>query len=206
MGAVSPVPFADAEFMNKVKMRIILPTLSGLKQENIPYRGFIFLGLINVAGDPYVIEYNARMGDPETEAVIPRIESDLVEILMACAKGELKNKSINFSPDFAIAVMMVSGGYPGKYAKGMVISGSQPSDSLVFHAGTKTSGKEIVTDGGRVIAVTGKGATLQQARANAYQAMGSISFDQAYFRKDIGVDLLQLRKPSTSERDVLRKN
>ncbi len=206
MGAVSPVPFADAAFMDKVKARIILPTLSGLNQENIPYRGFIFFGLINVAGEPYVIEYNARMGDPETEAVIPRIESDLVELLMACAKGELKNKSINLSPNFAVTVMMVSGGYPGEYTKGLVISGSEPSESLVFHAGTKLSEKEIITDGGRVIAVTGKGATLEQARANAYQALDSISFAQAYFRKDIGVDLLQLRKPSTSERDVLRKN
>ncbi len=196
MGAVSPVPFADAAFMDKVKTQIIHPTLSGLRQENIPYRGFIFFGLIDVAGEPYVIEYNARMGDPETEAVIPRIESDLVDVLMACAKGELKDKSIVLSPDYAVAVMMVSGGYPGKYAKGKVISGCHPSDSsLVFHAGTKTIGKEIVTEGGRVIAVTGKGITLEQARAKAYLELDSISFDQRYFRRDIGVDLLQLRKP-----------
>lgn len=206
MGAVSPVPFADAAFMEKVKTRIIQPTLFGLKQENIPYRGFIFFGLINVAGEPYVIEYNARMGDPETEAVIPRIDSDLVELLIAAANGTLRNKSITLSSDYTVTVMIVSGGYPGEYSKGMMISGCEPSDSLVFHAGTKTSGNQIITDGGRVIAVTGKGTTLEQARANSYQAIGPISFDQAYFRKDIGVDLLQLEKSSSAKGDVLRNN
>ncbi len=192
MGAVSPVPFANDAFMEKVKTRIIKPTLSGLKLEKIPYRGFIFFGLISVAGEPYVIEYNARMGDPETEAVLPRIESDLVELLIACAKGEMKNTSISLSPEYAVTVMIVSGGYPGEYSKGKTISGHSQPGALIFHAGTKADRETVVTDGGRVIAVTGIGVTLEQARANAYLAIGPISFEQAYFRRDIGVDLLEL--------------
>jgi phosphoribosylamine--glycine ligase len=192
MGAVSPVPFADAEFMSKVKIRIIEPTLAGLKAEQIPYQGFIFFGLINVGGDPFVIEYNARMGDPETEAVIPRIDSDLVELLAACAKGTLKNKSIVISKEFTVTVMIASGGYPGDYSKGkrMEFTDHAPG-ALMFHAGTKLESDGIVTDGGRVIAVTGKGSSLEAARADAYRGITSISFDQAYFRRDIGVDLLK---------------
>lgn len=195
MGAVSPVPFVDDAFMEKVRTRIIEPTIAGLQQENIPYRGFIFFGLMNVGGEPYVIEYNCRLGDPETEAVIPRIESDLVEILVACAKGELKAKRIRITPLTAVTVMMVSGGYPGDYAKGKVIAGSLNSiPTLIFQAGTKASGTEVVTDGGRVLAATGIGNGIVEARERAYTALASISFEQAYFRRDIGVDLLQTGK------------
>lgn len=194
MGAVSPVPFADAAFMGKVTTRIIEPTLRGLRAENIPYRGFIFFGLINVNGEPYVIEYNARMGDPETEVVIPRITSDLVELLAACGKGNLKGKKLAISPKSAVTVMLVSGGYPGEYAKGKLISGLETSgESLVFHAGTKAGHGGVVTDGGRVMAVTGMGATLEEAREKAYRAVPAISFEQAYYRQDIGVDLLSVR-------------
>ncbi len=197
MGAVSPVPFANPAFMQQIKSKIIEPTLDGLRKENIPYRGFIFFGLINVGGAPFVIEYNARMGDPETEAVIPRIESDLVEVLIACAEGNLKNQALTISPHAAVTVMLVSGGYPGDYSKGKPMTGLTPpqNGALFFHAGSRTSGDQVVTDGGRVIAVTGKGASLEAARTQAYQSLASISFEQAYFRRDIGVDLLQTRKP-----------
>lgn len=191
MGAVSPVPFADAAFMQKVTSRIIVPTLNGLRAENISYQGFIFFGLINVNGDPMVIEYNARMGDPETEAVIPRIKSDLVELLVACARGTLKDCRIDISPEAAVTVVMVSGGYPGDYAKGKVINGlSSATGALVFHAGTRQSSTGILSDGGRVLAVTGQGSTVEMARQAAYRTLTAISFEQAYFRRDIGVDLL----------------
>lgn len=196
MGAVSPVGFADKTFMSKVDSTIIQRTIEGLKKEGIPYRGFIFFGLINVQGEPFVIEYNARMGDPETEAVMPRIESDFVEMLVACAKGELKNKKLIIGSDFALAVMMVSGGYPDSYEKGKVIQGlGHSGNALIFHAGTKMAGKALVTDGGRVMAVTGKGKTLEAARANAYLSVSGISWSDVYFRKDIGVDLLFDKKP-----------
>lgn len=196
MGAVSPVPFADAAFMQKVTTRIILPTLKGLTEEGVPYRGFIFFGLIQVNGEPMVIEYNARMGDPETEAVIPRIKSDLVELLIACAKGNMKDCRIVISQDTTVTVMMVSGGYPGDYEKGKVISGLSPtSEALLFHAGTKASASGILSDGGRVMAVTGQGPSIEIARQAAYQAMSSLSFEQAYFRRDIGVDLLSVGIP-----------
>lgn len=197
MGAVSPVPFAHGAFMQQIKSKIIEPTLDGLRKENIPYRGFIFFGLINVDGAPFVIEYNARMGDPETEAVIPRIESDLVDVLIACAEGNLKDKTLILSSHATVTVMLVSGGYPGDYAKGKPMTGLTPpqNGALFFHAGTRQSGNQVVTDGGRVIAVTGKGASLEEARAQAYQSLSAISFEQAYFRRDIGVDLLQTRKP-----------
>ncbi|MBL7850033.1 MAG: phosphoribosylamine--glycine ligase [Cyclobacteriaceae bacterium] len=195
MGAVSPVPFADVAFMEKVRSRIIVPTLKGLQAESIPYRGFIFFGLINVNGNPMVIEYNARMGDPETEAVIPRIKSDLVELLVACAKGNLKDSHIEISPETAVTVMMVSGGYPGDYAKGKLISGlSDAPGALLFHAGTRHAAAGILTDGGRVLAATGQGSRIDTARQAAYQALAAISFEQAYFRRDIGVDLLSVEK------------
>jgi len=196
MGAVSPVPFANEGFMEAVTSKIIAPTLKGLRSEGISYRGFIFFGLINVDGEPRVIEYNARMGDPETEVVIPRIESDLVELLIACAEGRMKDKSITISPKSAVTVMMVSGGYPGEYVKGKPVSGlpSTENGALIFHAGTRLSGEHIVTDGGRVIAVTGRGSSLEEARAQAYHSLGLISFEQACFRRDIGVDLLQTGK------------
>jgi phosphoribosylamine--glycine ligase len=202
MGAVSPVPFAKGEFMEKVVTRIIDPTLSGLRRENIPYRGFIFFGLINVDGEPYVIEYNARLGDPETEVVLPRIESDLVELLVACAEGKLQGKRLSISSMAAATVMMVSGGYPGDYEKGKEIKMSAGGHSaIVFHAGTRESGDRILTDGGRVISVTGMGRTIDDARREAYRALGSISYEGAYYRRDIGVDLLgHTPNPSPEER------
>jgi len=195
MGAVSPVAFADAVFMNKVAEQIIIPTINGLKKENIPYKGFIFFGLINVKGEPFVIEYNARMGDPETEAVMTRIESDFVEILIACAMGDLKNKKIAIHTDYAVTVMMVSGGYPGDYEKGKVISGLNTEQSaLIFHAGTKETSKGIVNDGGRVLAVTGRGKYLEDARKNAYKSISGIFWSGVSFRRDIGVDLLKIEQ------------
>ncbi len=195
MGAVSPVPFANADFMQKVTTRIIEPTLKGLREEGIPYRGFIFFGLIRVDGEPYVIEYNARMGDPETEVVIPRLTSDLVELLRACAEGNMKDVKVSIAPETAVTVMLVSGGYPGDYAKGKHMAGlNMESGAKLFHAGTKQSPHGVVTDGGRVLAVTGMGDSLEAARQQSYQAIQSISFEGAYFRRDIGVDLLQTGK------------
>ncbi|MCI0750953.1 MAG: phosphoribosylamine--glycine ligase [Flammeovirgaceae bacterium] len=191
MGSVSPVPFAGKEFLSKVEERIIKPTIAGLKKENIHYKGFIFIGLMNVGGEPFVIEYNARMGDPETQSVMSRIQSDFVELLVACAKGELKKTSVKIDPDFALSIVMVAGGYPGEYEKGKTINGlTQSTKATVFHAGTKINGKEVVTDGGRVLAVTGKGKTLTEAREQAYEQVAKITWDGVYFRKDIGLDLL----------------
>jgi phosphoribosylamine---glycine ligase len=190
MGAVSPVPFADKNFMAKIEERIIKPTIAGLLKENIAYNGFIFFGLINVKGEPFVIEYNARMGDPETEAVMPRIKSDLVELLVATAKGELTGKTISVSPHSAVTVCMVSGGYPGDYVKGKIIFGLDKNiDAMVFHSGTKTSEGGIVSDGGRVLAVTGVGANLALARQAVYQAVSQLHWDGVYFRNDIGLDV-----------------
>ncbi|MBY0435862.1 MAG: phosphoribosylamine--glycine ligase, partial [Cyclobacteriaceae bacterium] len=195
MGAVSPVPFADKAFMSRVEQEVIRPTIEGLRKENISYQGFIFFGLMNVAGKPYVIEYNARMGDPETEAVMTRIDSDVVELLTACAKGELQDKKIAINPGYATTVVMVAGGYPGSYEKGKVISGlGQKDNSWIFHAGTKRSQAGVITDGGRVLAVTGRGSSLEEARKSAYACVSSISWENVYFRTDIGVDLLQLGK------------
>jgi phosphoribosylamine--glycine ligase len=192
MGAVSPVPFADVAFMRKVEETIIRPTIDGLRKDNIPYRGFIFFGLINVKGTPLVIEYNARMGDPETEAVIARIQSDFVELLVSCAGGELNNKSLTIDPDPAVTVMLVSGGYPGEYQKGKPMIGlDKLASALIFHAGTRQSGSQIVTDGGRVLAVTGRGRTLSEAKKNAYQSISGISWQDMYYRRDIGLDLLK---------------
>lgn len=193
MGAVSPVAFADRAFMEKVETKIIRPTIAGLSAEKIPYRGFIFFGLINVKGEPMVIEYNARMGDPETEAVMPRIQSDLVELLIACAEGDLKGRKIHFDPDFAVTVMAVSGGYPGAFEKGHTISDHKNSDGAeVFHAGTRPIEGRAVTDGGRVMAVTGRGKSLEEARKNAYERISGISWKDMYFRRDIGLDLQNL--------------
>lgn len=195
MGAVSPVPFANSVFMEKVRTQIIEPTLSGLEKENIPYKGFIFFGLIKVGDEPFVIEYNARMGDPESEAVVPRIQTDLVQLLMACAKGSLDNSSINISPEHAVTVVMVSGGYPGEYSIGKEIVGlEQQTNALCFHAGTTGTDQRIYTNGGRVLAVTATGADIQEARTSAYQSISGISYAGMYFRKDIGVDLLQIEK------------
>ncbi|HQQ81541.1 MAG TPA: phosphoribosylamine--glycine ligase [Cyclobacteriaceae bacterium] len=191
MGAVSPVPFVTPEFRKKVEDRVIAPTIAGLNQEGIPYRGFIFFGLIKVKEEPFVIEYNARMGDPETEAVMTRIKSDLVELLLATAEGTLAGRSLEVDPAAATTVVMVSGGYPGDFTKGHLIQGlTTPTSALVFHAGTKSSDQGVLNDGGRVLAITGRGATANEARAEAYSAVAGISWKDVYFRKDIGVDLL----------------
>jgi phosphoribosylamine--glycine ligase len=197
MGAISPVVFADSAFMKKVEDRVIKPTIEGLKKEGIPYKGFIFIGLMNMQGEPYVIEYNARMGDPETEAVMTRIDSDLVELLDACAKGQLKGHKITISPNYAVTVVMASGGYPENYEKGKIISGLNESDeAITFHAGTITQNNKIVTNGGRVLAVTGIGQTLTQASKHAYTAVSKISWEAAYYRKDISLDLQKIENQS----------
>lgn len=192
MGAVSPVPFADAAFMEKVEDRIIRPTIKGLLDAGITYRGFIFLGLINVEGNPMVIEYNVRMGDPETEAVMLRVDSDLVELMKAAAEGNLGDLELRHSPMAAATVMMVSGGYPGSYPKGKAITGIENvTDSIVFHAGTARDAQgSLVTSGGRVLAASSLGKTLEEALAKSYASIGKINFDGAYFRRDIGRDVM----------------
>jgi phosphoribosylamine--glycine ligase len=193
MGSVSPVPFADQVFMKKVETRIVKPTVDGLKKEGIDYKGFIFVGLMNVKGEPQVIEYNARMGDPETQSVMMRLKSDFVDLLVACAKGEIKNQSIEIDHSFVTTVVMAAGGYPDHYEKGKIISGLENTSSAqVFHAGTKSKDGKVVTDGGRVLAVTGKGKDLKEAIQNCYDTVNKISWDNAYFRKDIGKDILTL--------------
>jgi phosphoribosylamine--glycine ligase len=187
MGAVSPVVFADEEFMKKVESRVIIPTVNGLRKEGIGYRGFIFIGLMNVKGDPYVIEYNARMGDPETQVVMLRISSDFVEPLIATAEGRLKGHKVAAHPGYALTVSLVAGGYPGDYKKGDAIRGHDQHG--VFHAGTKLTSGSVVTDGGRVLSVTGEGSNLAEARKNAYTRISGINWDGLYFRNDIGLDL-----------------
>jgi len=190
MGAVSPVPFADGAFLKKVEARIIGPTLRGLREEKIPYRGFIFIGLMNVDGDPYVIEYNARLGDPETQSVVTRIDSDLAELLLACATGNLSGSTFKINPDSAVTVVMAAQGYPGPYEKGAVITGlDSHHEALIFQAGTCLKEQITVTDGGRVLAVTGRGKSLEDARLRAYQAAETIQWAGARYRKDIGLDL-----------------
>lgn len=191
MGSVSPVPFADAAFMQKVEERVIIPTVEGLKKENIPYKGFIFIGLMNSDGEPWVIEYNCRMGDPETESVMPRIESDFVDLLLGVAEGNLNEKELIISNKTAATVVMVAGGYPGEYLKNKVITGTENvRESIVFHAGTSIDGENVITTGGRVLAITtlqdNMFAALQQATADTSR----IYYDGMYFRRDIGFDLL----------------
>ncbi|MCY7352748.1 MAG: phosphoribosylamine--glycine ligase [Cytophagaceae bacterium] len=194
MGAVSPVPFADEEFLAKVEQTIVRPTLDGLRTEGIHYVGFIFIGLMNDHGTPYVIEYNARMGDPETEAVLPRIESDWVALLTATARGTLHEESLTIGSQTAVTTVLVAGGYPGEYEKGQEISGlgeNTPENITVFHAGTLAQDGRVVTNGGRVLAVTALGDSLETARAASQEAAATINFAGKQFRKDIGKDLMQ---------------
>ncbi len=193
MGSVSPVDFADNAFMQKVEDKVIKPTIHGLKKEGIDYRGFIFIGLMNVKGEPFVIEYNARMGDPETQSVMARIQSDWVDLLTACAAGKLAGKQITVNPDYALTIVLAAKGYPDSYEKGKSISISKSVKGFVFHAGTKVQADQILTDGGRVMAATGMGKTLEEARKNAYETAAQVHWDGVYFRKDIGVDLLTLK-------------
>jgi phosphoribosylamine--glycine ligase len=194
MGAVSPVSFATPAFMDKIKERIVKPTVFGLIQEGIEYKGFIFVGIMNVGGEPYVIEYNARLGDPETQAVMPRIKSDFVELLEAAANGNLTGKKIEIDEHHAVTVALVSGGYPGEYKTGKSIVGLENEvDALIFHAGTKKQNNNVLTDGGRVLAITGKGSSLEEARAQVYKTAAKVYWDGLYYRKDIGQDLMNYK-------------
>ena len=193
MGAVSPVPFADKAFMQKVITRIVEPTVKGLQKDNLDYKGFVFIGLMKVGDEPYVIEYNCRMGDPETEVVLPRIQNDLVELLEATAKGDLHNQKVEQDPRYATTVMAVSGGYPNDYRKGLPVTGldaSLPADTLVFQAGTKEKDGTIVTSGGRVLCVTSLHEDLKQALQNSLSAVESIQYEDKYYRRDIGYEFI----------------
>jgi phosphoribosylamine---glycine ligase len=192
MGAVSPVPFADAEFMLKVKERIIDPTIKGLKSDGIEYRGFIFIGLIKVGEEPMVIEYNCRLGDPETEVIIPRLKNDLVELLQAVTDKKLNEKTIQIDSRAAATMVAVSRGYPGSYEKGFVIKGldEKYEDSLVFHSGTQLENGQVVTNGGRVLCVTSYAGSLQDAIRQSMKVLTHIDFDGMYFRRDIGYEFL----------------
>ena len=190
MAAVSPVPFADAELLEKIETRIVKPTISGLQKDGIEYKGFVFIGLINVKGEPMVIEYNVRMGDPETEVVIPRLKSDLVGLFEAVANETLDRIDLEIDVRSATTIVLVSGGYPEEYKKGMLISGiDSVTDSIVFHAGTKMQEDVIVANGGRVLAVTSYGEDYKEAIKKSYQNIEKLHFDTMYFRKDIGFDL-----------------
>jgi phosphoribosylamine--glycine ligase len=192
MGAVSPVPFADQRFMKKVEDKIVKPTINGLQQEKIDYKGFIFIGLMKVDDEPFVVEYNVRMGDPETEVVLPRIASDVVELLQKTALGELNTIELDIHPQTAATVMLVSEGYPENYEKGKTISGlenvSDPN-VLVFHAGTKLADSKILTNGGRVMAITAMGENHTEALKKSYDQIEKICYENIHFRKDIGFDL-----------------
>jgi phosphoribosylamine---glycine ligase len=190
MGAVSPVPFADAAFMAQVQDKVIAPTIAGLTAEGIAYRGFIFFGIINVAGTPYVIEYNARLGDPETEAVLPRIDGDLVPVLAACAAGDLQGHTLGVLPSHAVTVVLVSGGYPGSFPKGLPITLGDWPGALYYHAGTQATADGLATSGGRVMAVTALAESLEAARDLAYAQAEEVVFEGRYCRRDIGLDLL----------------
>lgn len=190
MGAVSPVPFADEEFMKKVEDRVVIPTINGLKADKIEYKGFVFIGLIKIGDDPFVIEYNVRMGDPETEVVMPRLKSDIVTLFEAVANETLENAILEIDERAATTVMMVSGGYPEDYEKGKEISGlDQVENSIVFHAGTTEKDGKVVTNGGRVLAVTSYGKDFKEALKQSYENVEKIKFDKSYYRTDLGFDL-----------------
>jgi len=192
MGAVSPVPFANREFMDKVENQVIIPTIKGLIKEDIEYSGFIFFGLISVKGDPYVIEYNCRLGDPETEVILPRLKSDLLDLFDGIASNTLSERDVVIDPRSASTVMLVSGGYPEKYEKGKEVSiGNINEKSIVFHAGTKQGEGSILTNGGRVMSVTSYGKDIESSLKVSYESIENISFDKMYFRKDIGQDLVK---------------
>ena len=190
MGAVSPVPYVDAVLMEKIEKRIVKPTIDGFQKDGIPYKGFVFIGLINVKGEPIVIEYNVRMGDPETEVVIPRLKTDLVELFLAVANEKLDQISLEVDERSATTIMVVSGGYPEEFEKGKVISGLENiTDSIVFHAGTKLENNQVLSNGGRVLTVTSYGANFEEAIKKSYQNIAKLQFDKMYFRRDIGNDL-----------------
>ena len=190
MGAVSPVPYVDAVLMEKIETRIVKPTIDGFQKDGIPYKGFVFIGLINVKGEPIVIEYNVRMGDPETEVVIPRLKTDLVELFLAVANEKLDQISLEVDERSATTIMVVSGGYPEEFEKGKVISGLENiTDSIVFHAGTKLENNQVLSNGGRVLTVTSYGANFEEAIKKSYQNIAKLQFDKMYFRRDIGNDL-----------------
>ncbi len=190
MGAVSPVPFATKEFLDKIEERIVKPTINGFKKDNLPYKGFVFIGLIKVGEDPKVIEYNVRMGDPETEVVLPRLKNDFVEILLAMSNQTLEKTAIEIDERAATTIMLVSGGYPESYEKGKIISGIENiQDSIPFHAGANIKDGKVVTSGGRVMAITSYGKTYKEAIKKSYQNIEKLHFDKMYYRKDIGFDL-----------------
>ena len=190
MGAISPVPFANEEFLNKIEERIVRPTITGLQKDDLPYKGFVFIGLIKVGNDPYVIEYNVRMGDPETEVVLPRLKTDLVALLRACGNKKLNQVQLSIDPRTAVTVMLVSGGYPEAYEKGMEITGIENVvDSILFHAGAKNENGKVITSGGRVMAVTSYGNDYKEALKKSYQNIEQLHFDKMNYRKDLGFDL-----------------
>ncbi len=190
MGAISPVPFANETFLNKIEERIVKPTIKGLQKDNLPYKGFVFIGIIKVGDDPKIIEYNVRMGDPETEVVLPRLKNDLVDLFKAIANQSLNTLEIEIDERAATTVMLVSGGYPEAYEKGKIITGTEKiKESIVFHAGAQIKGDTIVTSGGRVMAVTSYGTTYKEALKKSYQNIEKLHFDKINYRKDIGFDL-----------------
>ena len=190
MGAVSPVPYVDAVLMEKIETRIVKPTIEGFQKDGIPYKGFVFIGLINVKGEPIVIEYNVRMGDPETEVVIPRLKTDLVELFLAVANEKLDQIALEVDERSATTIMVVSGGYPEEFEKGKVITGLENiTDSIVFHAGTKLENNQVLSNGGRVLTVTSYGDNFEEAIKKSYQNIAKLQFDKMYFRRDIGNDL-----------------